>query len=89
MEADCGRRLYRSDDAGATWNCVNGEQKLRERAWYYMRVIYADPKDTNRVYAPQRRDSEKLGRRQDLTRLHEPHGDNHDLWIAPNDPARA
>jgi hypothetical protein len=29
---------------------VNDERKLRQRAWYYSR-IFADPKDTNVVYA--------------------------------------
>ena len=41
--------LYRSDDGGDTWNYVNSERKLRQRAWYYTRV-YADTKDVNKVY---------------------------------------
>jgi photosystem II stability/assembly factor-like uncharacterized protein len=49
IEADSGG-LFRSDDAGATWRKVNEDRKLRQRAWYYSRV-FADPKDTNVVYA--------------------------------------
>lgn len=41
--------LYRSDDGGATWKLVNNERKLRQRAFYYSRIV-ADPKDKNTVY---------------------------------------
>jgi photosystem II stability/assembly factor-like uncharacterized protein len=77
--------VFRSDDAGATWKRVNDEMKLRQRAFYYM-AIYADPKDANTVYAPQvdalwvSRDGGKT-----FTKLQTPHGDNHALWINPND----
>ncbi len=27
--------VYRSEDGGATWRYINGDHKLRERAWYY------------------------------------------------------
>ncbi len=49
VEHDSGG-VYRSDDGGATWQFVNGERKLRQRAWYYTH-IYADPRDSNMVYA--------------------------------------
>ena len=42
--------VYRSDDAGKSWQRTNGEAKLRQRPWYYLH-IYADPKDENTVYA--------------------------------------
>jgi photosystem II stability/assembly factor-like uncharacterized protein len=76
--------VFRSDDAGATWNRVNDEMKLRQRAFYYM-TIYADPKDPNTVYAPEvdalwvSRDGGK-----NWTKLRTPHGDNHVVWINPN-----
>ena len=87
IEADQGG-VYRSDDAGTTWAKLNEDRKLRQRAWYYTR-IYADPKDTNLVYAVntglyRSRD----GGRTFPQQLQVPHGDNHDLWIAPNDPSR-
>lgn len=87
VEADEGG-VYRSDDGGATWTKLNDERKLRQRAWYYSR-IYADPKDTNIVYALnvqwfRSRDGGKTFPQN----LPVPHGDNHDLWIAPNNPER-
>jgi photosystem II stability/assembly factor-like uncharacterized protein len=84
VEAEHGG-VFRSDDAGANWTRVNREWKLRQRAFYYM-TIYADPKDPNTVYAPQvdalwvSHDGAKT-----FTKLRTPHGDNHALWINPDD----
>ena len=80
--------LYRSDDGGQTWAKLNDERKLRQRAWYYSR-IYADPKDTNIVYGLnvswfRSRDGGKTFAQN----MPVPHGDNHDLWIAPDNPDR-
>ncbi len=80
--------VYRSDDAGATWELVNDERKLRQRAFYYTR-IYADPFDDEIVYALntgfyRSRDGGQTFPQQ----ISVPHGDNHDLWIAPDDADR-
>ena len=87
VEHDSGG-VYRSDDGGASWQFINGERKLRQRAWYYSH-IYADPRDTNMVYALnvgffRSRDGGKTFPQT----ISVPHGDSHDLWIAPNDPNR-
>ena len=49
IEADSGG-VYRSDDGGASWTWTNRDHKLRERAWYYMRIT-ADPRDSDVVWA--------------------------------------
>ncbi len=87
IEHDSGG-VYRSDDAGATWEYINRDRKLRQRAWYYSNLA-ADPKDTNVVYALnvgfyRSRDGGKTFKEA----INVPHGDNHDMWIAPNDPMR-
>jgi photosystem II stability/assembly factor-like uncharacterized protein len=87
IEADSGG-VYRSDDGGATWKRTNDERRLRQRAFYYTR-IYADPANRDRVYVLNtgfyRSDDGGL---KFATTIRPPHGDNHDLWIAPNDPQR-
>ena len=86
IEADAGG-VYRSDDGGATWRYVNAERKLRQRPWYYSR-IFADPQDTNTVYALNVLAYKSTDGAVSFRHLEDPHGDNHDLWIAPNDPHR-
>jgi len=80
--------VFRSDDAGATWKLVNDERKLRQRAFYYTHVV-ADPKLKDRVYVLNVSffRSDDGGVHFDST-IAVPHGDNHDLWIAPNDNQR-
>jgi photosystem II stability/assembly factor-like uncharacterized protein len=86
IEADSGG-VFRSDDAGRTWTKVNEERKLRQRAWYYTR-IFADPKDTNAVYVLNVGFHKSTDGGKTYKGIAVPHGDNHDLWIAPNDPMR-
>ena len=86
IEADSGG-VFRSDDAGATWTRTNGERNLRQRAWYYTQ-IYADPKDPESVYALNTGMYRSTNGGKTFRAIQVPHGDNHDLWIAPNDPQR-
>ncbi|MEQ8330727.1 MAG: hypothetical protein RH859_09720 [Longimicrobiales bacterium] len=80
--------VYRSDDAGRTWEHVNDERKLRQRAFYYTR-IYADPQDEDVVYALNTGFYKSTdGGVTFPTSISVPHGDNHDLWIASDDPQR-
>ncbi|MFW6331540.1 MAG: WD40/YVTN/BNR-like repeat-containing protein, partial [Gemmatimonadota bacterium] len=87
VEADEGG-VFRSDDRGETWERVNDERKLRQRAFYYTR-IYADPQEKDIVYVLNVGffKSEDGGETFPHT-IRVPHGDNHDLWIAPSDNQR-
>ncbi len=80
--------VFVSDDAGATWTRTNDDRSLRQRAFYYTR-IYADPQVKDRVYVlntgAYRSDD---GGKTFEGRLSVPHGDNHDLWIAPSNDDR-
>ncbi len=81
-----GGGVFRSADAGRSWTRTNDEWKLRQRAFYYM-AIFVDPKDANTVYMPQVDGlyvSHDGGRR--FRPLRTPHGDNHVVWIDPDDP---
>ncbi|WCO01572.1 WD40/YVTN/BNR-like repeat-containing protein [Psychroserpens ponticola] len=79
--------LYRSDDGGDTWSQVNSERKLRQRAWYYTR-LYADTKDVDMVYVLNVRYHKSTDGGTSFSTHNAPHGDHHDLWIAPENPNR-
>jgi photosystem II stability/assembly factor-like uncharacterized protein len=80
--------VYVSDDAGATWKAGDQDRKLRQRAFYYTHIA-ADPVLKDRVYVlnVQFWRSDDAGKTFP-TQIRPPHGDNHDLWIAPNDSNR-
>lgn len=79
--------LYKSTDGGNTWRQVNSERKLRQRAWYYTRV-YADTKDVNTVYVLNVSYHKSTDGGKTFGNYRAPHGDHHDLWIAPENPNR-
>ncbi len=79
--------LYRSEDGGKTWKEVNSERKLRQRAWYYTR-LYADTKDVDKVYVLNVRYHKSVDGGKTFSTHNAPHGDHHDLWIAPENPNR-
>ena len=79
--------VYRSDDGGETWDHINDDRNLRQRAWYYTR-IYADSKDEDVVYVLNVSYHKSTDGGKTFTSDRAPHGDHHDLWIAPNDPQR-
>ena len=79
--------LYRSDDGGEKWTQVNSERKLRQRAWYYTRV-YADTEDADVVYVLNVNYHKSTDGGKTFKTFNAPHGDHHDLWIAPENGQR-
>src|SRR5207244_3879817 len=86
VEAEDGG-VFRSDNGGKTWTKTNEQRNLRQRAWYYSR-IYADPKNADTVYVLNTGFYRSNDGGKTFTGIGVPHGDNHDLWIAPDDPNR-
>ncbi|QHN05528.1 glycosyl hydrolase [Granulicella sp. WH15] len=86
VEAEDGG-IFRSEDAGATWKKVNDQRILRQRAWYYSQ-IFADPKDANEIYALNTGFFRSTDGGKTFDQIPNEHGDNHDMWIAPEDPNR-
>ena len=79
--------LYRSENGGESWTKINEERKLRQRAWYYTR-LYADTQDANGLYVLNVRYHKSTDGGKSFSTYNAPHGDHHDLWIAPEDNQR-
>ena len=79
--------LYRSDDGGESWQLVNPSHSLWQRPWYYMHVI-ADPRDENTLYIMNVEAYKSTDGGHLFSKVHVPHGDNHGLWIDPQNTRR-
>ena len=75
--------LYRSDDAGKKWKQINKNRVLVARSWYYMEV-FADPIDENEVWVLNAPVMKSIDGGRSFVPVPTPHGDNHHLWINPN-----
>jgi photosystem II stability/assembly factor-like uncharacterized protein len=84
VEALPGGGMYRSDDGGSAWTRLNSPPAMIYRPFYYT-TIAADPTNADVVYGG----AEGFWRSRDggksFQSMPTPHGDNHDIWINPND----
>ncbi len=76
--------LFRSDNGGEKFRLVSDNRELRQRAWYYTHVE-ADPQDANTVYVLNVMFWRSDDGGTSFKPIRTPHGDNHALWINPND----
>ena len=79
--------MYRSDDYGDSWQYVARNFDIISRAWYYMHLT-PDPQDPDTVYVNNLRFWKSIDGGRTYSMIGTPHGDNHDLWIDPNNPKR-
>ena len=79
--------VFRSDDGGATWQLMTDKPELRARPWYYGH-IFADPQDAETLYVLNLRMWKSVDGGLNFIEMSTPHGDNHGLWIDPDDPQR-
>jgi photosystem II stability/assembly factor-like uncharacterized protein len=86
IEADKGG-LFRSDDGGDTWTLTNSDRQYRQRAFYYTHV-FADPSNADGVYVLNTGMYRSNDGGRTFRPIRVPHGDNHGLWIDPNDANR-
>lgn len=79
--------LFKSTNGGDTWARINSERKLRQRAWYYSKVI-PDTKNADIVYVLNVQFHKSTDGGRTFRSIGTPHGDHHDLWISPENPER-
>ena len=86
IEAEDGA-VFRSDDYGNTWIRLSEQSLLRTRPWYYMHIT-ADPKDPDTVWVQNYSLWKSTDGGATFQRVTTPYGDEHALWIDPNNPLR-
>ncbi|MGB6669404.1 MAG: hypothetical protein WBE73_13735, partial [Candidatus Acidiferrum sp.] len=84
IEAEKGG-IYRSEDAGETWNLINPDHRFTQRAWYFHH-IFADPKNVDTLYVLNTAVYRSTDGGHTFNFIRSPHGDNHGLWIDPTHP---
>jgi photosystem II stability/assembly factor-like uncharacterized protein len=85
MEAAPGGGLYRSDDRGGSFELVSTQSGILNRPFYYTNVD-ADPSNADVVYIGNEGFYRSSDGGRTFQRRRTPHGDNHDMWINPDDP---
>ena len=86
MEAPEGEGgLYRSDDKGESFQLISTYAPLLDRPFYYLNLD-ADPTNADILYANSQSFLKSTDGGKNWRRASTPHGDNHDMWINPNDP---
>ena len=77
--------LYRTGDGGSSWTLVNSAPRLRARPFYFNKV-FVNPKDENEVYVTELGFHRSSDGGKTFTEVNTPHGDNHVVWINPDNP---
>ncbi|MFT4739049.1 MAG: photosystem II stability/assembly factor-like uncharacterized protein [Paraglaciecola sp.] len=77
--------LFVSNNAGESWSLVSGDNRLTQRAWYYIEV-FADPQDEHTLYVLSAPALRSIDGGKSWERITGTHGDYHDLWINPDRP---
>ncbi len=77
--------VYRSDDAGATWQQVSSQASLIARPFYYT-YVNVDPQHEDVIYVNNLSFWKSTDGGKSWRSRPTPHGDNHGMWINPDNP---
>lgn len=75
--------LYKSIDHGESFIHVSDTFRLTDRPFYYCN-IEADPNNAEILYVNSTQFFKSVNGGKDWKRIYTPHGDNHDMWINPD-----
>ncbi|HEX3153320.1 MAG TPA: sialidase, partial [Candidatus Angelobacter sp.] len=75
--------LYRSDDAGKSWKKMDASQYMVWRPFYFANLI-VDPKNENKVFKVDLVLLLSVDGGRSFSSAANTHGDNHTVWIDPN-----
>ena len=75
--------IYKSEDGGKNWELVSTKNDLTQRPWYFSQ-IFADPKDENTLYVLNVEFFKSIDAGITWKKITNHHGDNHDMWINPD-----
>jgi len=77
--------LYKSVDQGQSFTHISDHEGIRKRPFYYTN-IKVDPQDPDKIYALATRYFRSKDGGKNWEMISSPHGDNHDMWINPDNP---
>lgn len=77
--------LYKSEDQGKSFKQVSSNVGLVNRPFYYTN-IELDPTNPDIIYSNANPLLKSVDGGKKWERMSVPHGDNHDIWINPNNP---
>lgn len=77
--------LYKSEDQGKSFKQVSSNDGLVNRPFYYTN-IELDPTNPDIIYSNANPLLKSIDGGKSWNRMSVPHGDNHDIWINPNNP---
>jgi len=85
IEAGPGKGgVYRSDDRGDSFELVSTHRGLLDRPFYYCNID-ADPTNADVLYVNSTRAYRSTDAGKTWRTMATPHGDNHDIWLNPDD----
>ncbi|WP_224490950.1 hypothetical protein [Robertkochia flava] len=77
--------LYKSVDQGQSFKQVSSDEGIRTRPFYYTN-LRVDPKNPEVVYSLATNYYKSVDGGKTWKEISSPHGDNHDMWMNPDNP---
>ena len=77
--------VYRSDDRGESWSHASDFKPIQNRPFYYCN-LEAHPKNPDILWGMAEGHYKSLDAGKTWKSEETPHGDNHDMWINPDNP---